>query len=66
MPLQRCTKNGKSGWRWGSSGACYPGKDGKRKAIAQALAIGEGELPTEKADVLSMQDARLARLQRRI
>jgi hypothetical protein len=27
MPIQRCTlKGGKKGWKWGSSGKCYPNK----------------------------------------
>ena len=44
MPLQRCTAEGASGWRWGESGKCYVGPDAKAKAIAQGVAIGEGEL----------------------
>lgn len=39
MPLKRCKKEGKSGWQWGDSGVCYTGKDGKKKAIKQGIAI---------------------------
>lgn len=65
MPLKKCTANGKSGWKWGDAGKCYTGPGAKRKAIAQAVAIGEGEIEKSDADVVSMQGARLARLQRR-
>lgn len=36
MPLKRCEENG---WRWGDQGKCYHGKDAKKKAIKQGLAI---------------------------
>lgn len=62
MPLKQC---GDGGWKWGDRGKCYTGPDAKRKAIAQALAIGGGEMPTEKAEVISIQDHRLARLLKR-
>ncbi len=47
MPVQRCTKNERPGWRYGSSGACYtytPGdKNGsnraKQKAFLQKAAV---------------------------
>lgn len=39
MPLERCKKDGKSGWRWGSSGTCYTGKDGKKRALKQGVAV---------------------------
>lgn len=39
MPLTRCTQDGKSGWRWGQQGHCYTGKDGKKNAIKQGIAI---------------------------
>jgi hypothetical protein len=44
MPLKRCQKDGKSGWKWGDSGKCYTGEGGKKKAIAQGVAIGHGKL----------------------
>jgi hypothetical protein len=36
MPLQRCEG---SGWRWGQKGKCYKGKDAKKRAIKQGLAV---------------------------
>lgn len=39
MPLQRCTKNGKRGWKWGGSGKCYTGKGAKARAKKQMRAI---------------------------
>ena len=39
MPLMRCTKNGKSGWKFGTSGKCYTGKDARAKAAKQGRAI---------------------------
>lgn len=39
MPLKQCQIGGKSGWKWGDEGTCYTGPDGKKKAIAQAIAI---------------------------
>ena len=46
MPLLRCS--GDRGWKYGPSGTCYTGKDAKKKALKQALAIGGGEMPVEK------------------
>lgn len=46
MPLKRCSKDGKSGWKYGDEGTCYTGENGKQLAIRQAIAIsksiGEG------------------------
>lgn len=39
MPLKRCKKDGVSGWKWGDSGACYTGKDARKQALKQGLAI---------------------------
>ena len=39
MPLKRCRKNNKMGWKWGDSGFCYTGKDAKKKALRQGRAI---------------------------
>lgn len=39
MPLERCTKNGRRGWRWGARGACFTGDTGRSRAVAQAIAI---------------------------
>lgn len=39
MPIKECQTDGKKGYKWGSSGKCYIGADGKRKAIKQGKAI---------------------------
>lgn len=39
MPVQKCTKNGESGYRFGKSGTCYTGPNAKQKAIEQGKAI---------------------------
>jgi len=39
MPVQRCVKDGKLGWRWGKSGKCYTGRGAKAKAEKQGVAI---------------------------
>ena len=46
MPLKRCTKDGKSGWKYGDQGVCYVGPDAKEKAIRQAIAISKS-IPDE-------------------
>jgi hypothetical protein len=50
MPINSCSKDGKSGYKWGDQGACYlhdgtpnSKKNAKKKALAQAAAIGEFE-----------------------
>ena len=39
MPLKRCSESKESGWKWGDSGKCYTGRDAKKKAIKQGVAI---------------------------
>lgn len=39
MPVKRCTKGGKKGWKWGNKGTCYLGPSGKAKAEKQGRAI---------------------------
>lgn len=39
MPIKKCSKNGKSGYKWGNSGKCYTGKQGKKRATKQMKAI---------------------------
>jgi hypothetical protein len=39
MPVMRCTKNGKKGWKCGKSGTCYIGPDARSKAARQGRAI---------------------------
>lgn len=49
MPLKRCVVSGVHGYKWGDSGACYTGKDGKAKAMKQARAI-EANKTQKKSD----------------
>jgi hypothetical protein len=39
MPIRKTTKDGKTGYKFGSSGKAYFGADAKKKAQAQAKAI---------------------------
>lgn len=57
MPLQKCSNDGKSGWRWGSEGKCYTGKDGKKQAIKQGVAIEGPDKFAEKASEEEFQEA---------
>lgn len=39
MPIEKCQRDGKSGYRWGKAGVCYTGSDAKRRAEIQGKAI---------------------------
>lgn len=39
MPVKRCQKDGKSGFKYGDSGKCYTGKGARAKAEKQGRAI---------------------------
>lgn len=39
MPVMRCQKNGKPGYKWGKTGTCYTGRGAKAKARRQGRAI---------------------------
>ena len=49
MPVNKCSKDGQPGFKWGDAGACYTYTSGnpesikaaKKKALAQATAMGE-------------------------
>ena len=62
MPVERCTRNGKPGYRYGKSGRCYTytagneasRKEAKRKAHLQGAAIGKAKAQgQEPPDFLS-------------
>lgn len=45
MPVQKCQKNGKPGYRWGEQGKCYtypPGNKSRRK-WAYSMARRQGQ-----------------------
>lgn len=39
MPVQRCSKGGKRGHKYGASGKCYTGSSSQSKAARQGRAI---------------------------
>jgi hypothetical protein len=39
MPAKKCSKDGKSGWKWGDKGTCYTGPGAKKKALKQGYTI---------------------------
>jgi len=39
MPVQKCSKNGKEGYKWGKEGKCFTGPNAKEKAKEQGQAI---------------------------
>ena len=43
MPLMRCTRNKKSGWKYGKGGKCYTGPGAKKKAAQQGQAIRQSQ-----------------------
>ena len=66
MPLKKCAVSGKSGYKWGDSGKCYTGRDAKKQAIRQGVAIegpekfqekaSECELDLDESDILAILD----------
>jgi len=57
MPLQQCTVDGHPGWKWGASGTCYTGKQGKAKAMRQASAIKVSQASTKSASTVKAKKA---------
>jgi hypothetical protein len=43
MPVKKCQSKGKTGWKYGDTGKCYTGKDAKKKAIKQGLAVAQSQ-----------------------
>lgn len=39
MPVKPCTRDGKSGYKYGDSGKCYTGPGARKKATKQGQAI---------------------------
>ncbi len=39
MPVERCTENGQSGFRWGREGKCFTGEGARARAERQGRAI---------------------------
>jgi hypothetical protein len=58
MPIKPCSKNGKEGYKWGDSGTCYTGKNGRAQAGRQAAAAYangyRGETKSEEVELLRL------------
>lgn len=52
MPINKCSANGTSGFRWGTKGKCYTGPGAKKKAIKQ----GYAEDPTHFKEEVSASE----------
>ena len=58
MPLKKCQKNGKQGWKWGDEGECYIGPSGKNKATRQGIAIeiSKGNYTNQPSQISAVRD----------
>jgi hypothetical protein len=71
MPLMRCETDGSPGWKWGEQGKCYSYTAGdeasetaaRKKAMAQAAAMGEFEGTGDRASTLTEVEHRNSQLQ---
>ena len=54
MPLKKCAKNGKSGWKFGDSGKCFTGPGAREKARKQGAAIKISESKGSTIDKVSL------------
>ena len=50
MPVKKCIKDGKPGYKWGDEGECYIGPEAKEKARRQGIAIEINKLDKKKKD----------------
>jgi hypothetical protein len=53
MPVKKCTKNGKPGFKAGDSGTCYTGPGAKEKATKQLQAIKTSQKSKSLLDKIS-------------
>jgi len=61
MPILRCQKEGKLGYKWGPEGTCYIGAGARSKAVKQGAAIEASKMrQDEKEDALIQIDRRRA------
>lgn len=57
MPIEKCTVNGKSGFRYGKSGKCYTGPGAGKKAAKQGIAEdGEAKFKQEMSKGVSISN----------
>ncbi len=59
MPVMRCTKDGKSGHKWGPNGVCFIGDDSEAKAAEVGRAINADSLTEYREDIGSDIQSRL-------
>lgn len=54
MPVTKCTKNGKDGYKWGDQGVCFTGPDAEQRAAAvgRAIKAQDSTVLYDKASVL--------------
>lgn len=62
MPVQKCTKDGQSGWQWGNQ-TCYTGPGAKKKAIKQGVAIEISKHNKGKANELDSLNTQLVAIE---
>jgi len=48
MPLMKCVRQGKPGWKFGKLGFCFTGLNAKAKALRQGRAIEASKAEKEK------------------
>jgi len=65
MPVQKCSTDGVSGWKWGKSGKCFTGFGAKAKAAKQGRAIrASGFVGNRKRTVTKSDPTRTKTLRR--
>jgi phage head maturation protease len=73
MPLKRCEDDGRPGWKWGDEGKCYLYEKGsessekaaRKKALAQAAAMGEFEDTGHRSAVVEHRNSTLTDVDKR-
>jgi len=48
MPIKKCQREKRKGFKYGNSGKCYIGKDAKKKAVKQGIAIRLSKKQTKR------------------
>ena len=57
MPVKKCQKDGKNGYKWGDQGKCYTGPGAKKKAIKQGMAIHSNSSIFEEGSIEDLKYA---------
>ena len=56
MPVMKCQKNGKPGYKWGQSGVCFLGPNARARALAVGRAIAANK---DRSDTMERQSFQL-------